>query len=479
MYACQSALQENEMEIFYTDFKLRRIKMLPKGGTPKTWLLLLLVSSVCVIQESKAASFCTKADQCVLDEEIKTAADSVQARYDHTRIYQVELASEEHVRLFQALEQASDSCSFMGHARQPGQKLTIMVTGAKVADFDDLVHSYNVTHRVLNYNFQALIDANYLEVAPEDTKPEEFDWKRYHPLESINAWLKKLAETHPEVLLVELGVSAQGRPILGVQIAFDNENRTTVFVESGIHAREWIAPATATYIIDQLVNSKDSAVQALARSQRWYIFPTVNPDGYQYTFKGDRMWRKNRALFGICRGVDLNRNFPFHWNVTGASGDPCRYDYSGPSAASEVETQRMIEFIRHRVESERIRTFISLHSYSQMIMFPYGHSAERVDNYHDLTDIGKLAANKIKDVSGRIYKSGSIYETIYPSSGGSKDWAHGQLKIPITFSYELRGPADSEDLFILSAKEIEPTAAEAFASIQTIVQEAGKRGYYQ
>ncbi|XP_017072537.2 zinc carboxypeptidase [Drosophila eugracilis] len=451
--------------------------MLPKGI-----LLLLLLVSLGLIQLSKAASFCTKADQCTLDEEIKPVAipAPVQARYDHTRIYQVELASEEHVRLFQALELASDSCSFMGHARQPGQKLTIMVTAAKVADFDDLVHSYNVTHRVLNHNFQALIDANYREVAPDGESPEQFDWKRYHPLASINAWLEHLAKTHNDaVTIVNMGLSTQGRPIQGVKIAFGRENLTTVFVESGIHAREWIAPATATYIIDQLLNSKNPAIQELARSQNWYIFPSVNPDGYQYTFQGDRMWRKNRALFGICRGVDLNRNFPFHWNVTGASGDPCRYDYSGPSAGSEVETRAMTEFIKNRLDSERIRTFLALHSYSQMIMFPYGHSAERVENYQDLKEIGELAARKIKDVSGRIYKSGSIYETIYPSSGGSKDWAHGQLKIPITFSYELRGPADSEDLFILSANEIEPTAAEAFASIQTIVQEAGKRGYYQ
>jgi len=470
------------MEKFQIDFYFRGLKMLPKRWIPHPLQLLLLLVSVCVIQESKAASFCTKADQCALDEEIKTvgAPAPLQARYDHTRIYQVELASEEHVRIFQALELASDSCSFMGHARQPGQKLTIMVTAAKVADFDDLVHSYNVTHRVLNHNFQALIDANYREVAPEGTTPDQFDWKRYHSLEGINAWLENLAKKHPEVVtLVQLGLSTQGRPIQGVKIAFGGENRTTVFIESGIHAREWIAPATATYIIDKLVNSEDPAIQELARSQNWYIFPTVNPDGYRYTFQGDRMWRKNRALFGICRGVDLNRNFPFHWNVTGASGDPCRYDYSGPSAGSEVETQRMTEFIKERVESERIRTFISLHSYSQMIMFPYGHSAERVDNYQDLKEIGQLAAKKIYDLSGRIYKSGSIYETIYPSAGGSKDWAHGELKIPITFSYELRGPADSEDLFILSAKEIEPTAIEAFASIKTIVEEAGKRGYYQ
>ncbi|XP_017091593.2 zinc carboxypeptidase [Drosophila bipectinata] len=452
--------------------------MMLSGWIPHQLLLLLLLASGMVL-ESAAASFCTKADQCAVGEEVNPATSVAQARYDHTRIYQVQLASEEHVRLFQALELASDSCSFMGHARVPGQKLTIMVTGSKVADFDDLVHSYNVTHRVLNYNFQALIDANYLEVAPENTPADQFDWKRYHPLESIYKWLEHLAEQHPSVVtLVDLGPSTQGLPIKGVRLAFGRENIPSVFVESGIHAREWIAPATATYIIYQLLNSKDSEIQELARSQNWLIFPTVNPDGYRYTFVGDRMWRKNRALFGICRGVDLNRNFPFHWNVTGASGDPCRYDYSGPSAGSEVETQRIVQYLEQHAQGDRIKTFISLHSYSQMIMFPYGHTPERVENYQDLKEMGQLAAQRIKDVSGRIYKSGSIYETIYPSSGGSKDWAHGHLKIPITYSYELRGPAESEDLFILSAREIEPTASEAFASLQTIVQEAGKRGYY-
>lgn len=404
----------------------------------------------------------------------------VQARYDHTRIYNVELETASHVELFQKLETASDSCSFMGHARVPGQKLTIMVAGQKVADFDNLLHSYNVSHRILNYNFQALIDANYAEVAPESTPVEEFNWQRYFQLDNINAWLERQAREQPGVVtLLDMGTSTQGLSIKGVRIAYGGENLTSVFVESGIHAREWIAPATATYFIEQLLHSSDPAVQSLARSHNWLIFPSVNPDGYQYSFTGDRMWRKNRNLFGICRGVDLNRNFPLSWNSTGSSGNPCHYDFSGPSAASELETQRIMQFLEQRVKLDRIRTYLSLHSYSQLIMFPYGHTAERVENYADLKEIGQKAADKIKEISGRIYKSGSIYETIYPSSGGSKDWAHAQLKIPITFTFELRGPPESEELFILSAKEIEPTAREAFAAVRTIVEEASKRGYYQ
>ncbi|XP_064552619.1 zinc carboxypeptidase-like [Drosophila montana] len=442
-----------------------------------SFVLLLVVLG----PRARAASYCTKADQCVLGTESQAAAaPSAKARYDHTRIYNVELATATQVELFQALEEASDSCSFMGHARVPGQKLTIMVTAPKVADFDDLLHSYNVSHRILNYNFQELIDANYLEVAAESTPADQFDWRRYFQLDNIYNWLEKLAHEQPEVVKVlDMGLSTQGLPIKGVKIGFGGENLTSVFIESGIHAREWIAPATATYFIDQLLHSNDTSVQAMARSHNWLIFPSVNPDGYHYSFTGDRMWRKNRQLFGICRGVDLNRNFPLSWNTTGASGNPCKYDYSGPAAASELETQRIIQFLEGHVEPERIRTYLSLHSYSQLIMFPYGHTAERVENYEDLKAIGQLAAARIKALTGRVYKSGSIHETIYPSSGGSKDWAHSKLKVPITFTFELRGPPDSDDMFILPAKEIEPTAREAFAAVQTIVEEARKRGYYQ
>ncbi|EDV94383.1 zinc carboxypeptidase [Drosophila grimshawi] len=440
------------------------------------WFLWFVLCVVLASSGTRAASFCTRSDQCALG-----GSPAAQARYDYTRIYNVELATAKHVQVFQALEEASDSCSFMGHARVAGQKLTIMVAAPKVADFDDLLQSYNVSHRILNYNFQELIDANYREVAPESTPADQFDWKRYFHLDNIYDWLEKLAREEPQVVtMLDMGLSTQGLPIKGVKIAFASEkNQTTVFIESGIHAREWIAPATATYFIEQLLHSTDPSVQSLARAHNWLIFPTVNPDGYRYSFTGDRMWRKNRNLFGICRGVDLNRNFPLSWNTTGASGNPCKYDFSGPSAASEVETQRIIQFLETHAQPERIRTYLSLHSYSQLIMFPYGHTAERVENYADLKAIGQLAAERIKSLTGRIYKSGSIFETIYPSSGGSKDWAHSQLKVPITFTFELRGPPESEELFILSAKEIEPTAREAFAAVQTIVEEAGKRGYYQ
>lgn len=71
------------------------------------------------------------------------------ARFDHYRLYRITIESPQQVTIFQELEQQSDSCTFYGHARDPGQKLTIMVAAHKIADFADLLERFNVEHEVL------------------------------------------------------------------------------------------------------------------------------------------------------------------------------------------------------------------------------------------------------------------------------------------------------------------------------------------
>lgn len=65
-------------------------------------------------------------------------------------------------------------------------------------------------------------------------------------------------------------------------------------VVSGIHAREWITPAVATYMIEQLTNELTPENDDLIENLDWYILPSANPDGYAYTWDNDRLWRKTR-----------------------------------------------------------------------------------------------------------------------------------------------------------------------------------------
>lgn len=183
--------------------------------------------------------------------------------------------------------------------------------------------------------------------------------------------------------------------------------------------------------------------------------------------------------YGRNRGVDLNRNFDVNWGGTGSSNDSSRYDFCGSEPFSEPEARAIKIFLDNYANEYRIKTYLSLHSFSQLYMFPYGHIPNHVKNYDDLTKIGQKAVLAIKNTHGSVYVTGSSYETIYPNSGSSMDYVYGHYDIPITFTIELRGPKETPNLFILPANEITPTAEEIMSSFVAAFAEARSLGYYK
>lgn len=188
-----------------------------------------------------------------------------------------------------------------------------------------------------NINFQRLIEDESKDVKPLNVPATDFGWKNFYHLDTIYSWLDTLADKYGDIITpLNIGTSYEGRPMKGVKLSHRNDN-PTVFIEAGIHAKEWIAPATATFILNQLLTSTDANVQNIARNFDWIIFPVCNPDGYKYTFEVERLWRKNREPFGTCFGVDLNRNWDNH-SRSDEDGEnlnePCGNNYAGPFAFS-------------------------------------------------------------------------------------------------------------------------------------------------
>jgi hypothetical protein len=152
----------------------------------------------------------------------------------------------------------------------------------------------------------------------------------------------------------------------------DAPERANVLFLATHHAREWIATAVAMKLIRWLA---DSAGMAVATHDVWVI-PVENPDGYQYSFTNDRYWRKNRRPNADGTfGVDPNRNYPAFWGVDdrGSSGVQFAETYRGASAGSEPETQAVMAF--HAVHRPVVA--ISYHSYSGLILYPWGFSLGR------------------------------------------------------------------------------------------------------
>lgn len=102
-------------------------------------------------------------------------------------------------------------------------------------------------------------------------------------LQQIQEYLQELAAAYPQRVEVEtIGQSTEGRDIDVIRITNgDNRIKPIIFSEGGMHAREWIGPAQALYIIQQLVENE--TYRNLTEEVDWHIIPVLNPDGYEFT----------------------------------------------------------------------------------------------------------------------------------------------------------------------------------------------------
>ncbi|XP_055295139.1 zinc carboxypeptidase-like [Sitodiplosis mosellana] len=387
-------------------------------------------------------------------------------RFDNYRVYNIEVNDDAGLGEFQKLEESSSRIVFLNepNIHQPFQ---ILVPPDQLANITELFKRSAVKTEVQHENFQKLID----EEQPHDTAyGGHFGWDRYHDLDVIYAWLDEMLQKYSSVLKNHnYGKSVEGRALRAVKLS-KKEGNPTIFIESTIHAREWVTVATATYFLNELLTSDDGEIRKLANNYDWVFVPVVNVDGFAYSHSNNRMWRKTRkphSIIKFCVGSDPNRNFDFHHGDVGASTNPCAETYAGPSPFSEPETLALSEFIE---TFDNIKLYISFHSYSQLLLFPYGHSKEHTPNHKDLNQIGQKTKQAIAKRYGTQYKVGNIAEAIYLASGSTIDWVYATRNVSLTYTFEFRDKGRYG--FLLPADQIIPNSLEVIDGLKAMVEEA-------
>ncbi|XP_072945062.1 carboxypeptidase B-like isoform X1 [Epargyreus clarus] len=311
------------------------------------------------------------------------------------------------------------------------------------------------------------LDENDIEL--QDRQGHRMTWKQYHRLSDIHDFMDYLAKTYPAIVSVKtIGHSYEGRDLKVLRISNGNPTNKAVFIDGGIHAREWISPATVTYFINQFAENFDVESDDI-KNIDWYFLPVVNPDGYEYTHVGDRLWRKNRkpgVLGRNCIGTDLNRNFGYRWGGKGASSNPCSDIFRGSRAFSEPESRAVSEFISS--SAAKFSAYLTYHSYGQYLLYPWGYDNALPPDHRDLDVVGKNIAQAIRQAGGTTYQVGSSSGLLYPASGGSDDWAKGQ-GIKYTYTIELRDTGRYG--FVLPTTQIIPVAQESLAGLRVLAKQ--------
>ncbi|CAH1987789.1 unnamed protein product [Acanthoscelides obtectus] len=84
---------------------------------------------------------------------------------------------------------------------------------------------------------------NVQEVIEEGVRPadkaESFDWSYFYPLEDIQSWITGLAEEYSDKVEVSNIKTYENRDLSIVKVSFNPKATKVVFIEAGMHAREW------------------------------------------------------------------------------------------------------------------------------------------------------------------------------------------------------------------------------------------------
>eukprot|EP00066_Takifugu_rubripes_P030855 XP_011620121.1 PREDICTED: carboxypeptidase A1-like [Takifugu rubripes] len=310
----------------------------------------------------------------------------------------------------------------------------------------------------------------------EPRNTDSFNYSNYHTLSEIYSFQDMLVAENPRLVSkIVIGQSYQGRALNVLKFSTGGSKRPAIWIDTGIHSREWVTQASGTWFAKKIVTDygKDPALTAILNKMDIFLEIVTNPDGFYYTHNNNRMWRKTRKPNpgSSCVGVDPNRNWDAGFGGPGASSDPCSPCYHGPRAHSESEVKSIVDFVKAH---GNIKAFISIHSFSQLLLYPYGYTRTPVKDQAELHSLAKKAITDLASMYGTSYRYGSIINIIYQASGGSIDWTYNQ-GIKYSYAFELRDTGVYG--FLLPANQILPTAMETWLALMTIMNHTFKNPY--
>jgi hypothetical protein len=280
----------------------------------------------------------------------------------------------------------------------------------------------------------------------------------YRTITEIRALFDEAASNYPDLAQVFVYGSSWeriasggtgGNDLFGIRLTnrLRPGPKPTFFLMAAIHARELTTTELAARFVTYLLNGygTDGDATWLLDEHEIIVVPVSNPDGRRWAEQSYFQRKNTNTTYGGgCvnppsssnqYGVDLNRNAGFKWGTVNPPTEPrCGQTYPGPTEASEPETSALEDLVRSIFPDQRgpldtdpapltaTGFFLTLHSYSNLVLWPWGWTTNTAPNSGDFTLIGQ----KFASYNGFTPQQST---DLYPTSGTTDDWAYGELGV--------------------------------------------------
>ena len=304
----------------------------------------------------------------------------------------------------------------------------------------------------------------------------------FRTVEETYATMDSMVSNHPDITTIDAigptwkktqnaaqGYTMRALRITNMATAAGDPDRPKMVVFGSIHAREYAPAELTTRFAEWLVNGYGSNPEAtwLVDHNDFRLVLEANPDSRKIAETGVYQRKNQDSVTAPCSGapsmssqpgVDLNRNFPFHWNITsgqGSSGTFCDQTYRGPTKGSEPETQNLVNYVAGNCDSagncsggvfpdrrngpmnppnvgsdggaaapdDTRGFFIDIHSNAALVLWPWGDTTSAAPNGPAMRTLGR----RLGWFNGYTPEQS---DSLYPTDGTTDDTMYGLLGVP-------------------------------------------------
>ncbi|GJQ71041.1 hypothetical protein Trydic_g951 [Trypoxylus dichotomus] len=316
------------------------------------------------------------------------------------KLYELNLESNHHQDIITSLT-TNKLFDFWSMPNKLGLPVTVMVYAEAQAEFLNTLTVEKIPYKVLIEDVEDAVKSERRHQNRfQNRRRGQITFENYNRYTEIESYVQRLANDYPDILnLEQFQTTYEGRAMWLLKIGVGSQSKPTILIDGD---------------------------------------PTIA-----------HFWRLNPAPISSsnCNGIDLNRNFDFHWGEIGSSSEPCSPGFRGRYAFDQVETRSLRDIVnKYR---NQIKLYLTFHSAAQMILYPWSYTQVPPENAPELQSLGEQVATAIASVKGTLYNVNNSVNLLSFSTGSSYDWVKGVGGVELSYTFEL-----PKNRFDLSPSEI-------------------------
>ncbi|XP_044540798.1 carboxypeptidase A5-like, partial [Gracilinanus agilis] len=241
-----------------------------------------------------------------------------QMMFSGDQVLRVKAKDEKELQLLRNLKDSDYlKIDFWHSPARPSLPVDMRVPFANLKIVKNYLNSTGMSYTIMIEDVQVLLDEERKGMSASqrtERSTSGFRYNSYHTIQEIYTWMDNFVAEHSDLVSkIMIGQTFEKRSIFVLKFSTGNKTRPAVWIDTGIHAREWITQATGVWTAMKIAMDygEEPVLTEVLNHMDIFLEVITNPDGFAYTQNMNRLWRKNRASNSnsTCKGVDPNRNW--------------------------------------------------------------------------------------------------------------------------------------------------------------------------